>query len=105
MALARGIRAPPGTCSGYKCNTPDFKFCLYSKLTNKKLTYQDKKLKSGGLNFLKVFLLLRNYGIDFQFSGYNRNIECAFHLRWPVVPYIICGNREGMGKLRLHRPA
>ena len=43
--------------------------------------YRDKKLKSGGLNFLKVFLLLRNYGIDFQFFRYNRNIECALHLR------------------------
>ena len=34
-------------------------------------------LKSGGLHFLKVFLALKNFGMDFQFLRNRRFSTCA----------------------------
>ena len=89
-----------------KCYPPDFKF-YPSKFTNKqfphkvlcqiffaffvlpiavktdsKLTFHHIKLteiksKIWRVTILKSVLPQRNYGMDFWFSGNNRNIECA----------------------------
>ena len=37
-----------------------------------------QNLKSGGVTFLKSFLPLRNFGMDFRVFGNNRNILDAF---------------------------
>ena len=42
-----------------------------------------------GYIFLKVFLALRNFGMDFLFSGNNGNSACALHLKWPVIPFFV----------------
>ena len=44
------------------------------------------KFKIWRVTFLKSILPLRNLGMDFSFSGNNGNIECASHLRQPIVP-------------------
>ena len=54
-------------------------------------TFWDKVWNLEGCSFLKYTLPLRNYGMDFLFSGNNENFKCTLHLIHGIIDSSIFG--------------